>query len=243
MIIDLVIPALNEQPNIDALFDELDRAAAALPADVRLRHRVLADNGSTDDTAVLARARGAIVVCEPARGYGAACLRALGWIAEQSPSPDVIAFLDADLADDPTALPELIAPLTRDGTVLVIGSRIRRAEPGALNTVQRFGNRFACTLIRGLAGQRYSDLGPFRAIRREALERLRMADRTWGWTVEMQMKAAMLGLPVAEVDVPYRRRRFGRSKISGTVRGVAAAGTRILTTIVRLRFHGRSALE
>ncbi len=116
----------------------------------------------------------------------------------------------------------------------MIGSRVRGADPGALNLVQRWGNALACALMAVLGGRRYQDLGPFRAVRWPTLQRLQMSDRTWGWTVEMQMKAALLGIPTIEVDVPYRRRPAGRSKISGTVTGVVRAGSRIISTIIAL---------
>jgi glycosyltransferase involved in cell wall biosynthesis len=226
---DLIIPAFNERPNVDALFHALRPLRGA-----SIRHVVLADNGSTDGTPGAASAHGAVVVREPRRGYGAACLKALAWCAALDERPDVVVFLDADLSDDPAALPALLAPIARGEADLVIGSRVRRAEPGALNLVQRFGNGLACALMARLGGRRYTDLGPFRAVRWTTLERLAMADTTWGWTVEMQMKAAILGVRAAEVDVPYRVRRWGRSKISGTVRGVLAAGTKIIATILAL---------
>jgi glycosyltransferase involved in cell wall biosynthesis len=229
MLCDLVIPALNELPNIHPLFDALEPLR---PSPVRWV--VLADNGSTDGTAAAAEERGAVIVTEPQRGYGAACLAGLAWIGDHDPPPDVVAFLDADLADDPSMLPALLEPIDRGEVDLVLGSRVRRADAGALNLVQRFGNRLACGLMALLGGRRYSDLGPFRAVTWEALQQLDMRDRTWGWTVEMQMKAALLGLRTCEIDVPYRRRPGGRSKISGTVRGVVAAGSKIILTIFAL---------
>ena len=238
MICDLVIPALDEAANIESLFDALDPLR-----DTTLRHIVLADNGSSDGTREAAAARGAVVVSEPRRGYGAACLKALAWINEQDPRPDVVAFLDADLSDDPGMLPALLAPLANGRADLVIGSRVRRAEPGALNVAQRFGNRLACLLMALLSGRRYHDLGPFRAVRWSALQRMAMADRTWGWTVEMQMKAALLSIQAVELDVPYRRRPGGQSKISGTVRGVIRAGAKIITTIVVLWWKRKGSDE
>ncbi|MCZ6835537.1 MAG: glycosyltransferase family 2 protein [Planctomycetota bacterium] len=228
---DLIIPAYNEIENIDALFDELK----PLRESGVVRHVVMADNGSTDGTGEAAQKYGAIVVQETRRGYGAACLAALAWIEQQGePYPGVIAFLDADLSDDATALPDLLKPLESGEAQIVIGSRVKKAIPGALNFVQRFGNRLACTLMAIFSGRRYTDLGPFRALTYEALGRLNMADQTWGWTVEMQMKAALLDIPVVEVDVPYRKRRQGKSKISGTFKGVITAGSTIIITIFAL---------
>jgi glycosyltransferase involved in cell wall biosynthesis len=229
-----VIPARNELPNIAGLFDDLG------PSRRLLRHVVLADNGSTDGTAAAAAARGAVVVHEPRRGYGGACLAALRWIEAQAQPPEAVAFLDADRSDDPAALPALLEPIAGRRADLVIGSRRRLAEPGALGVAQRFGNRLACGLTALLTGRRYSDLGPFRAVRWRALRSLRMRDTTWGWTVEMQVKAALRGLRVVEVDVPYRRRAAGRSKISRDLRGAAAAGSRILLTVLRVWWEERS---
>jgi glycosyltransferase involved in cell wall biosynthesis len=231
---DLIIPARDERANVDPLFDALEPLRGA-----DVRHVVVADNGSTDGTGDLAAARGAVVVHEPQRGYGAACLRAIAWIADQPEPPEVIAFLDADLADDPSALPRLLEPVRRGTADIAIGARLRQAEPGALSVVQRFGNGLACTLMTILAGRRYADLGPFRAVRWSTFRRLEMADRTWGWTVELQMKAALAGVPSVDVDVPYRTRRSGRSKISGTVRGVITAGWKIITTIIVLWWRRR----
>ena len=229
---DLIIPAFNEASNVEPLFDALQPVRQSL-----LRHVVLADNGSTDDTPAIAARRGATVVREPRRGYGAACLKAIEWLDDDP--PDIVAFLDADLSDDPAALPTVIEPIERGDADLVIGSRVRLAEPGALNLVQRFGNGLACQLMWLTTGRRYHDLGPMRAVRWKTLRELAMADRTWGWTVEMQAKAALAGVPTLEVDVPYRRRRHGRSKISGTVGGVVTAGTKIILTIFAVRLKHR----
>lgn len=246
---DLIVPARNEAENLPALFD-------ALPWS-RLRRVILSDNGSTDETAAIARARGAEVVHEPRPGYGAACLAAIARIAGEaqadrgesasavvrrseqasnhgSPPPDAVAFLDADLSDDPAELPRLIDAVGGGEADLAIGTRTRLAEPGALEFHQRFGNALACRLIALSCGQRFRDLGPMRVIRWEALRRLDMQDRTWGWMVEMNYKAATRGLKAVEIDVPYRKRHAGRSKISGSLVGSWKAGRKILTTIREL---------
>jgi glycosyltransferase involved in cell wall biosynthesis len=221
-----VIPALDEEAAIGGVI-------AALPAD-RLRGVVVADNGSRDRTARVAAEAGASVVYEPRRGYGRACLAALDHLRRQLDGPPpIVVFLDADASDDPADLAALLAPIERGAADLVIGSRTRGgAEAGAITPVQRFGNALATRLIRWTTGTSFTDLGPFRAVAWEALERLDMCDLDYGWTVEMQVKAARRGLRIAEVPVRYRR-RVGRSKISGTVRGAAAAGVKILYTVAR----------
>jgi len=202
----------------------------------RLHQIVVVDNGSVDGTAQVAREAGVSVVSEPRPGYGRACLAglaALASLAALDPAVDIVAFMDADHADYPEDLPLVLDPIVRGEADLVIGSRVRHAEPGSLTPQQRAGNRLACALIQRWFRQRYTDLGPCRAIRRDALERLAMRDQAFGWTVEMQAKAARARLRIAEVPVRYRR-RIGRSKISGTVTGTILAGTAILSTIVRI---------
>jgi len=220
----VIIPALDEEEAIGPVLDAIDRSL--------VDSVVVGDNGSRDRTAEVARAGGAIVVHEPRRGYGSACLRAIAEV----PDHDVLVFLDADGADDPAEIPRVLAPLA-DGAELVIGSRVRGdAEPGALTPVQRFGNALTCTLVRLFWGVRYTDLGPFRAVTMPAYARLRMRDPDFGWTVEMQVKAAQLGLRVQEVPVASRVRRAGRSKVSGTLSGSFHAGRRILATVFAARF-------
>jgi len=225
---DLVIPARNEAENIPALIAAID----AVRVSAGLGRVVLADNGSTDATAELARAGGFEVVYEAQPGYGAACLAGLAQL--KADPPDMVAFLDADLADDPAHLIDLIQPIAEGRADLALGQRQRLADAGALDPHQRFGNWLAVTLLRVIAGRAYRDLGPMRVVRWRSLETLAMVDRTWGWTVEMQYKAARFGLRIAEVDVPYRKRHAGTSKISGSLIGSFRAGTKIITTLAHL---------
>lgn len=222
--IGVVIPALNEESAIAEVISGLPQWTDVV---------VVADNGSTDLTAQRAREAGAIVVAEPERGYGAACLRAIANL----PPVDVIVFIDGDLSDDGSEMNKLVDPIVAGDCDLVIGSRrLGEREPGALSPQQIFGNWLATTLIRLIWGAHFTDLGPFRAIKAESLRALDMRDRDFGWTVEMQIKAAQKGLRTREVPVRYRN-RIGASKISGTVSGVVRAGTKILYVI------GRSALR
>jgi glycosyltransferase involved in cell wall biosynthesis len=192
---------------------------------------VVADNGSTDATAEVAVDNGAEVVHEPERGYGAACLRALAHL--DSDPPDIVVVLDGDYSDHPDELPSLIRPILEGRADVVIGSRATgRRERGALSPQQRVGNAIASTALGLLYGVRYTDLGPFRAVRWETLEHLQMCDRNYGWTVEMQIKAARQRIPYCEVPVSYRR-RIGVSKVSGTVRGSVYAGAKILWLLGR----------
>ncbi len=228
----VVIPALDEEQAIGGVLDGLDRALVT--------QVVVADNGSRDRTAEVARAHGAEVVSVPERGYGAACLGAL---ARVSPEIEVVAFMDADGADDPAELAAMVAAIARGEADLVIGSRtLGHSERGALTPPQRFGNWLATRLIRLLHGQRYTDLGPFRAVRRSTLEQIGMRDRRFGWTVEMQVRALQVAARVCERPVSSRR-RVGRSKISGTLAGVLGAGAGILGTILKLTLRpgGRRA--
>ena len=215
----LIIPALDEEDAIGTLLTGIDRRL--------VRDVIVGDNGSSDRTADVARAGGAEVVHVAERGYGAACAGALSRLAGDV---EIILFMDADGSDDPEEIGALLAPILAGQADLVIGSRaLGTVEPGALSPQQRFGNWLATRLIALIYHHRYTDLGPFRAIRRELLDRIQMRDRRYGWTVEMQVRALQLGARVAEVPVRYRR-RVGRSKISGTVTGVLKAGWWILYT-------------
>lgn len=234
MRVAVVIPALDEEHSIGRVVRAM---AAAVTSAGHVVQVYVADNGSRDRTADEARAAGAVVVVEPRRGYGAACLAALRAVPA-SPSTDAVLFADGDGADDPKDVPALLGPVATGQADLVIGSRawgerLGLAEPGALGRAQRFGNRLATSLLRVLFAQRATDLGPFRVIRHGALMQLQMDDRGFGWTVQMQARAARLGLRVMEVPVRYHRRRTGRSKVSGDLKASAHAGVVILSTIAR----------
>jgi glycosyltransferase involved in cell wall biosynthesis len=222
--VDVVIPAFNEEASIGLVLRDLARVAP--------RRVVVVDNACTDATAEIARAAGAEVVVEPRRGYGSACLAGVAHLRATGP-PDVLAFVDADYSDHPDELTAVVAPILAGEAELVIGSRVLGdREPGALLPQARFGNWLATRMIRILHGARFTDLGPFRAIEWAAYERLGMRDRDFGWTVEMQVRAARFGLRSVEVPVRYRR-RLGVSKITGTVSGTLRAGAKILYTILR----------
>ncbi len=226
--VSVLIPALNEEGAIGAVLDEIPGPWQGLPGPL-VTEVLIVDNGSTDRTTEIAREHGARVVREERRGYGSACLRGIAGIRDT----DILVFLDGDHSDYPEEIPLLIAPILAGEADLVIGSRVLgERERGALTPQQVYGNRLACFLIWLLFRHRYTDLGPFRAIRWESLQALGMVDRDYGWTVEMQVKALRRGLRVAEVPVRYRR-RIGRSKISGTISGTVRAGYKIITTILR----------
>jgi len=219
----VLIPALNESESLPALFAEIPG-----------QHRViLIDNGSVDDTASVARSLGAEVVLEPRRGYGNAVLAGMDHLRRDP--PDVVVVLDADGADPPALMDRLLLPLVEDRADFVLSDRTDLAEPGSLSRTQRYGNRLATRLIAATTGHRYRDMGPFRAIRWSALRSLQMSDPTWGWNVEMQMKAVKYGLRIVEIPLPYRRRTRGRSKISGSLSGALRAGYRILQAVNRYR--------
>lgn len=224
----MIIPALDERDAIGVVVAGVLRTAVASV--------IVVDNGSSDETAEVARRAGADVVAEPLRGYGAACLAGLHALTTRTAAraDDVIVFLDGDGSDAAEEIPALVRPILDGEADLVVGAR-RPSETGALAPAQRVGNAIAAGWLRLRFGLRASDLGPFRAIRRSSLDRLGMTDRGYGWTVEMQIKAARAGLRYREVRVPYRRRQGGRSKISGTLRGSIAAGATIIGLLVR---HG-----
>lgn len=220
----VVIPALNEEQSLPHVLREI-------PTDL-VDQVVVVDNASTDRTAQVAREGGATVIREERRGYGRACLTGIELLLDDSTAflgdRDVIVFLDADHSDYPEELGDVIAPLIADEAELVIGSRVLGgATMDALLPQAWFGNRLACTLMRLFFGARHTDLGPFRAIRVDALRHLEMGDPDYGWTVEMQLKARVARLRVVEVPVRYRQ-RIGESKITGTWRGTLGAAWKIL---------------
>ncbi len=220
--IAVIIPALNEEEALALVLKDIPEFVDLI---------LVIDNGSSDNTLSVAKKHGAKAVSEPQRGYGKACLTGLSVTG----SEDITVFLDADFSDHPEEMALLLDPIIDDGVDLTIGSRVLGlSEPGSLNFVQIWGNGLACFLIRLFWGYRFTDLGPFRAINRERLNKLQMKDENFGWTVEMQAKAAAYKLTTRDVPVSYRN-RIGVSKISGTLNGVIKAGTKIIWTIFYLR--------
>lgn len=225
----LLMPALNEEralpPILEAIPDRVDRV-------------VVADNGSTDRTAHVAAAHGAEVVHEAERGYGAACLAGIRHLEHVGAPPDVLVFMDADGSDDPSDLETLVGPIRDGGADLVLG--VRRSVAGEVGTIlphARLGNRIVLGLTRVLFGKAFKDLPPFRAIRFEALRRLEMDDRNWGWTLQMQIRAVRKGLRIAEVEVAHRRRTEGVSKISGSLTMSLRVGAKMFWTLGRERLR------
>ena len=229
----IIIPAYNEQECLPKVLDAL----SALPEP--LSNVIVVDNASTDQTACLARERGALVLSEPQRGYGAACQRAISYLSEQfmggGQIEDIIVFLDADYSDYPEDLSDIIAPILSKKADFVVGSRLQnKAASRAVPIVARLGNKFAMWVLGKRYQVAFTDMGPFRAITWPALCYLGMKDRTWGWTLEMQLKAAQLGLRCKEVPVRYRLRGAGKSKISQSLTGALRAAAKILLV---LGFH------
>lgn len=229
MRVSVIIPALDEEDAIGHVVRELHDVGT-------IEEIVVADNGSSDRTAEVARQAGATVVDAPMRGYGAACLAAMAYLRtrERGP-PDIVVFVDGDGSNVAAELPGLVAPIERDEAALVIGSRKRLADRRSLTAPQRFGNALATFLLRRMYRVAYTDLGPFRAVSWRALEAIGMVDTNYGWTVEMQVKAAKMKLPFREIDVHNRARIAGESKVAGTLRGVVGAGYKIIWTIFRYR--------
>ncbi len=225
-IIDVIIPAYNEEQSIGNVVRDI-------PKDF-VRNIIVANNNSSDNTAAVAEGAGATVVFQPLAGYGNACLKGMEYVANQKVKPDIIVYLDGDYSDFPEQMIELSTPIFEDGYDMVIGSRaLGNMEKGAMMPQQIFGNWLATSLIKLIYKYDFTDLGPFRAIRYDRLMEIDMQDKTFGWTVEMQVKAAKMKLRCLEIPVKYRV-RIGVSKVSGTIRGTILAGHKILWTIFKL---------
>jgi glycosyltransferase involved in cell wall biosynthesis len=225
-IIDVIIPVYNEA-------DSISKVIAEIPAQL-VRHIIVCNNGSTDDTADIALKAGAKVLHQPIKGYGNACLKGMEYVSTLEILPDIIVFIDGDYSDYPEEMPLLIEPILKNEVDMVIGSRaLGSMESGAMMPQQIFGNWLATTLIKFIYNYDFTDLGPFRSIRYDKLMSMEMTDKTFGWTVEMQVKAAKMNMKTMEVPVRYRK-RIGKSKVSGTVKGTILAGHKILWTIFKL---------
>lgn len=224
--IDVIIPAFNEENGVESVVRDIP--------DGIVREIVVCNNASTDATARNAMKAGATVVEQSAKGYGNACLAGIEYLSKKAEQPDIVVFIDADYSDFPEELVSLVQPICHSGFDLVIGSRaLGQLERGSMTPQQLFGNWLATTLIKFIYKHEFTDLGPFRAVRWDKLLELDMKDKTYGWTVEMQVKAVKLGMKCTEVAVSYRR-RIGKSKVSGTLKGTVLAGQKILWTIFKL---------
>jgi glycosyltransferase involved in cell wall biosynthesis len=223
--ISVIIPAFNEENGVGQVINEIPKTL--------VQEIIVVNNASTDATEYIASNAGATVLREPIPGYGRACLQGMTYIANSDHKPDIIVFLDADYSDYPEDMHEIIKPIVEQNMDLVIGSRaLGNKESGSMTPQQIFGNWLATRLLKLFYGVKFTDLGPFRAIRYDKLLALNMQDKTYGWTVEMQLKAAKQKLKCAEVPVRYRK-RIGYSKVSGTIKGTIGAGYKILYTIFR----------
>jgi glycosyltransferase involved in cell wall biosynthesis len=224
-LVKVIIPAYNEE-------DAIEKVIREIPKEI-VSEVVVVNNGSTDNTENTARQAGATVLNEPVAGYGRACLKGMKYLAQSKPTPDIVVFLDGDYSDYPEEISKVLAPILENKADLVIGSRaLGKKERGSMTIQQVFGNWLATRLLKIIYRVKFTDLGPFRAIKYEKLVALNMLDKNYGWTVEMQLKAAKIGLRCVEVPVRYRK-RIGVSKVSGTVKGTVMAGYKIITTIFK----------
>jgi len=222
--IRVIIPAYNESDSIAKVIKDIPDFVSEV---------IVVNNNSTDNTAINAKGAGATVLTENKRGYGYACLCGMNYISEQSSSPDIIVFMDGDYSDYPEELSKLIAPILKDDIDFVIGARTKELrQAGSMTPQQVFGNALATTLMKWIFNATYTDLGPFRAIKYQKLLALNMEDKTYGWTVEMQLKALRNKFTYTEVPVRYKK-RIGVSKVSGTIKGTIFAGAKILSWIFK----------
>lgn len=223
-LIKVIIPAFNEQDAIANVISEIPKIVSEI---------IVINNNSTDDTAQVAEKAGATVLTETNKGYGYACLKGMAYIASQNETPDIIVFIDGDYSDYPEELSKVIAPIIDQNIDLVIGARTPKLrEKDSVTPQQIFGNWLACSLMTLIFKAKFTDLGPFRAIKYDKLLALNMTDKTYGWTVEMQLKALKQKLSYTEVPVRYKK-RIGLSKVSGTIKGSIFAGIKILTWIFK----------
>ena len=224
MKITVIIPAYNEQDSIDKVIADIPNIVGEV---------IVVNNNSSDNTAAVATKAGATVLFEKKAGYGFACLKGLEYLSQQQTKPDVVVFLDGDYSDYPEELTKLVAPIVERNVDFVIGARKKELrEAGSMTPQQIFGNWLATSLMRWLYGSKFTDLGPFRAIKYQKLRDLNMTDQTYGWTVEMQLKALKQNLTYEEVPLRYKK-RIGISKVSGTVKGTVMAGVKIIGWIVK----------
>tara|TARA_R110000782_G_scaffold54860_8_gene115988 strand:- start:372 stop:1061 length:690 start_codon:yes stop_codon:yes gene_type:complete len=222
--IKVIIPAFNEADSIAHVINELPKSVSEI---------IVVNNNSSDDTAKNAEIAGATVLTEPRKGYGYACLKGLEYVASKSKQPDIIVFIDGDYSDYPEELDKVVAPILEDDIDFVVGARRKKLrEEGSMTPQQVFGNWLATFLMRLFFGAKFTDLGPFRAIKYNTLKELNMEDKTYGWTVEMQLKILKKNMTYTEVPVRYKR-RIGISKVSGTVKGSIFAGIKILGWIFK----------
>ncbi|MAX71319.1 MAG: UDP-glucose--dolichyl-phosphate glucosyltransferase [Flavobacteriaceae bacterium] len=225
--IKVIIPAYNEEESIPLVINDIPSIVNEV---------IVVSNNSTDNTEINAKKAGATVLVEKQKGYGYACLKGMTYIAEQETQPDIVVFLDGDYSDYPEELTKLVAPIINENIDFVLGSRVKELrEQGSMTTPQIFGNWLATNLMRLFFSSTFTDLGPFRAIKYDKLLGLKMEDKTYGWTVEMQLKVLKQKLRYKEIPVNYRN-RIGVSKVSGTVKGAIFAGVKILTWIFKYSF-------
>lgn len=226
-IIKVIIPAINEEESISKVIAEIPKIVSEI---------IVVDNGSSDNTKKIAKLAGATVLEQPKKGYGNACLKGLEYISTTIKKPDIIVFLDGDYSDYPQEMTNILAPILNNKVDFVIGARVTDyREKGSMTLAQLFGNWLATFLMRMLFNSTFTDLGPFRAIKYDKLLALKMEDKTYGWTVEMQLKALKQNLRYTEIPVHYKK-RIGISKVSGTIKGAIFAGIKILSWIFKYSF-------